>query len=306
MFILNSWLAFATSAFGQESIIPITSHLLPTFPQEKLALGEKLFHDTLMSSGGALACATCHPIDNYTTDGVDFLIGDDGKPLDYNTPSITYASLNQYLGWMGNISDFREHLEMLIHNPREMNTTWPSIIQRLKSTEHYSKLFVQAGYKEINTDSIVDAIISFETSLVKPSRFDLYLLGDKNKLNTREIEGYQLFKEYGCISCHQGINIGGNMRQTFGVMSRYYSNSQALKPRDYGYYNITGQEDDKFLFKVPSLRNVSKTAPYFHDASAKTLQQAIKVMFEFQLGLTPTQSEINSIAAFLNTLDATE
>ncbi len=294
------------SAIGKESIIAIDVTLLPTFSPEKLALGRRLFHETALSANGKLACAKCHPLDKYTADGLDFSLGADGKPLDYNTPSINYASLNLYLGWAGNISDLRQHLEVLIHNPKEMNTTWPSIIKRLKSDEGYSRQFTQSGYSVIDSDAITEAIIAFEISLVKPSRFDLYLQGDIKQLNAQEIKGYQLFKDYGCIACHQGINIGGNMRQTFGVMNSYYDSQKVVKRRDFGYFNITQHDEDKFLFKVPSLRNVAQTAPYFHDASAKSLKQAIRVMFKFQLGLSPQEAEIEAIESFLHTLDSIE
>lgn len=294
------------TAIGKESIIAIDVTLLPTFSQEKLALGKRLFHETRLSANGKMACSKCHPLDKYTADGLDFSLGADGKPLDYNTPSINYASLNLYLGWLGNISDLRQHLEVLIHNPTEMDTTWPNIIKRLEKAEGYSQQFAQSGYSAIDTDSITDAIIAFEISLVKPSRFDLYLLGEIKQLNAQEIKGYQLFKDYGCIACHQGMNIGGNIRQTFGVMNSYYDSQKVVKYRDFGYFNITQHDDDKFLFKVPSLRNVAQTAPYFHDASAKTLEQAIRVMFKFQLGLSPQEAEIQAIASFLHTLDSLE
>ena len=306
LLLIGTWGSAISYVYGQETIVPIVSDSLPTISQEKLTLGKRLFHDTRLSSNNALSCATCHPLNKFTVDGLDFSMGADGKPLDYNTPSIAYASLNQYLGWTGSITDLRAHLDVLIHNPREMDTTWPSIVKRLNSAKGYSQQFIDSGFDGINKKSIVDAIIAFETSLAKPSRFDLYLQGEKNQLTAREIEGYQFFKEYGCIACHQGINLGGNMRQTLGVMSHYYSNPKTIKPRDYGYFNITQHEDDKFLFRVPSLRNVAQTSPYFHDASAKTLTQAIKIMFEFQLGLSPKDAEIEAIEAFLHTLDALE
>jgi len=231
-------------------------------------------------------------------------LDNEGKALDYNTPSIQYASLNYYLNWLGNIENLTLQIDHIIHNPRELNSNWLSIIQRLNQINDYKSLFIKAGYAEINKQSITDALVTFERSLVQPSRFDEYLLGNKNSINKQEVSGFRLFKEYGCVSCHQGINIGGNMRQTFGVMQRYYNDDEVLKVRDLGYYNLSGHADDKFLFRVPSLRNVAQTAPYFHDASAKTLTKAIEVMFKFQIGMTPSQQEVEDIAAFLKTLDA--
>jgi cytochrome c peroxidase len=288
---------------GQESIAAIEQHLLPQLSPKKIALGKKLFHETLLSSKGDFSCAQCHPLDKYTVDGLKFSLDINGKPLDYNTPSINYASLNQYLGWTGGHADLKAHLDNIILNPRIMNTNWPSIIERLKKSARYEQQFILAGYEGINADSISELIVTFEESLVKQSRFDLYLLGKVEQLNDKEIEGYQLFKEYGCIACHQGINIGGNMRQTFGVIGNYYGNPKVIKRRDYGYFNMTKNDEDQFLFRVPSLRNVAQTAPYFHDGSAPTLTKAIKVMFKYQVGLSPTKAEIQAIEAFLNTLD---
>lgn len=291
------------NALSKESIIPINLDSLPKLSPQKIALGKKLFEEKRLSSSGLLSCAVCHPIDKFTVDGLSFSFGSDGKPLAYNTPSINYASLNHYLGWTGNTDDLKQNLELIIHKAKLMNTTWPDIISRIQSVEEYEVQFTQAGYEEINIDSISNALITFEKSLVTPSRFDLYLLGEKTQLSKSEINGYQLFKEYGCVSCHQGINIGGNMRQTFGVMNPYYDLKDNPKYRDLGYFNITQQKEDMFLFRVPSLRNVAQTAPYFHDASAKTLKQAIEIMFKVQLGLIPSEADVQAIESFLRALD---
>jgi cytochrome c peroxidase len=140
-------------------------------------------------------------------------------------------------------------------------------------------------------------------SLTTPNaRFDRFLLGDKQALTAAEIEGYRLFKANGCISCHQGVNVGGNMFQPFGIMSDYFADRGQMTPADLGRFNVTKNEADRHLFRVPSLRNVALTAPYFHDGSAKTLEEAISTMTKYQLGRTLPTEQIASISKFLRTL----
>lgn len=297
-------LIISNSVQAQESILPINIKLIPSYDADKLLLGRRLFHEQKLSSDGKLSCASCHNLETHTIDGQDFSLDNNGLPLDYNTPSIQYASLNHYLNWLGNIENLAKQIDHIIHNPRELNSNWRAVIDALVQTNEYQALFTKAGYDAINQASITDALVLFEKSLVRPSRFDYFLLGDKQQLNKQEINGFQLFKDYGCIACHQGVNIGGNMRQTFGVMGSYYDEESAPKQRDLGFYNLSGNDEDKFLFRVPSLRNVSQTGPYFHDASAQSLTQAIRVMFEFQIGMQVSQQEIEDIAAFLMSLDA--
>jgi cytochrome c peroxidase len=150
---------------------------------------------------------------------------------------------------------------------------------------------------------IQDALAQFERSLFTPnSRFDKYLRGDVRALASDELHGYQLFKSYGCVACHQGVNVGGNMYQVFGVMGDYFARRGNLGPADLGRYNITGDDADKHLFKVPGLRNVVLTAPYFHDGSARTLDEAVDVMFKYQLGRAAPAQDKDLIIKFLYTL----
>ena len=149
---------------------------------------------------------------------------------------------------------------------------------------------------------MADAIVEFEKTLITPnSRFDRYLRND-GSLTNKEIEGYTLFKELGCVSCHQGTNIGGNLYQKFGLFYDYLAERGNIQKQDYGRYNTSNREMDKFVFKVPSLRNIAVTAPYLHDGSAKTIEQAISIMGKTQVGKVLTDNEIELIKSFLNTL----
>jgi len=302
LFITLSILVFSFTHFSyaKEPLLPL--HVTKQ-NQIKVQLGKQLFNDALLSKNKMYSCASCHHEDKAYSDGKAFSLGADGKPLSMNTPSLVYIDLNYYFTWTGKFSNLNDHLDMLITSPKIMNNTWETIIKRLSDNEDYLRLFNQSGYLKVDPEAIRDAIISFELSLSKPSRFDLYLHGDTQQLTIEEISGYQLFKDYGCSSCHQGMNVGGNMRQKFGVMRPYFKESN-IKKRDYGYFNTSKSETDKYYFRVPSLRNVSKTAPYFHDASAKTLKKAIKIMFKYQLGIFPSDQDVENIEAFLNSLDA--
>jgi cytochrome c peroxidase len=145
--------------------------------------------------------------------------------------------------------------------------------------------------------------VEFERSLITPnSRFDRYLLGDESAITAEEKAGYALFKSYGCVACHQGRNVGGNMFQIFGVMDDYFANRGHITDADYGRFNVTGREEDRFHFRVPSLRNVALTAPYFHDGTAESLDQAVMVMARYQLGVTMPAEDVGLIVKFLGTL----
>ncbi|PAJ74512.1 hypothetical protein CJF42_10100 [Pseudoalteromonas sp. NBT06-2] len=269
----------------------------------KIQLGEQLFNDILLSKNKLFSCASCHHKNKAYADGKAFSLGADGKLLPVNTPSLEYVGLNYYFTWTGKFNDLNEHLNMLITSNKIMNNSWDTVINRLASDKKYQELFTLAGYHTINQNSISNAIITFELSLARLSRFDLYLKGNFNQLTKNEIRGYQLFKDYGCSSCHQGVNIGGNMRQKFGVMRPYFDEKK-VKIRDLGFFNSSHDESEKYYFRVPSLRNVSKTSPYFHDASASTLKKAIRVMFKYQLGIFPNHEDVEHIEDFLKSLDA--
>ena len=193
----------------------------------------------------------------------------------------------------------------MIKDEKVMNRSWYGLIDQLIKVEKYKNLFKQSDYESISRTTVNDAIIQYQKTLAKQSRFDLFLLGDKTKITKKELTGFNLFTNSGCISCHQGINLGGNLRQKFGVMKHYFSDKTTDK-RNLGYFNISNKKEHLNFFRVPSLRNVSQTAPYFHDASAKTLEEAIRIMFSYQLGVEASEEDILSIKSFLESLEPIE
>jgi cytochrome c peroxidase len=283
-----------------------SSIYLDTKQELKIQLGKQLFEDPSLSNSGQMACSTCHQANMGFSDGRSFSLDNQGNPLPYNTPTVQYVAYNYYFGWTARFPRLQDHLDALMINPKLMNRDWLELSQQVEQNDHYNQLFQNAGYDEISRNSISDAIIQYEYSLAKFSRYDLYLLGDKQQFTETEQQGYSLFKEFGCTSCHQGKNLGGNLRQKFGLMKPYFSKKTKIQARDFGYYTTTLQDEDRFYFRVPSLRNVSNTPPYFHDGSATTLAKAIEVMFVHQLGIKPSGSDISLIETFLHTLEPIE
>ncbi|HEY4104579.1 MAG TPA: cytochrome c peroxidase, partial [Polyangiaceae bacterium] len=188
-------------------------------------------------------------------------------------------------------------------NPLEMDTKWPDVIAKLKSDPAYTGAFAALFPAGITQETVESAIATFErTLLTQNSPFDRWLKGDDNALSAEQKAGYDLFKRVGCVACHQGQNVGGNMFQRFGVMGDYFGDRGHVTEADYGRFNVTHNESDRFVFRVPSLRNVALTAPYFHDGSAKTLPDAVGVMVKYQLGRKLEPEQIASIVAFLGSL----
>ncbi len=190
-----------------------------------------------------------------------------------------------------------------MHNPVEMGSNWPEVLAKLELDDAMLKAFKDAYPDGLQAKNIQDAIAAFERSLITPNaRFDKYLRGDQTALSADELQGYRLFKQYGCIACHQGVNVGGNMFQQFGIMGDYFKQRGNLTEADLGRFNVTKSPADKHFFKVPSLRNIALTAPYFHDGSARTLNDAVDVMFKYQLGRSAPAQDKELIIQFLHTL----
>ncbi|AXX91071.1 cytochrome B6 [Malaciobacter molluscorum LMG 25693] len=281
----------------KELILPINSEI--NYNIQKALLGKKLFFDKRLSKDNTISCASCHDISNGGADNKDFSIGINNRKGNVNSPTVLNSKYNFTQFWNGRARDLKEQINGPVHNPMEMGSTLDKIIDKISTDNYYKKQFELIYKQGLTKKSLVDAIAEFENALITPdSRFDKYLKGDKKALNKDEIKGYNLFKQNGCISCHNGVNIGGNLFQKMGILKEYKSKIDNL-----GRYNITKDEEDKNYFKVPTLRNIDKTAPYFHDASAKTLHDAVSVMMEYQLGIEPNEDEVNKIVKFLKTLD---
>lgn len=263
----------------------------------------RLFNDPRLSVNNTLSCASCHRLDKGGADDKPFSLGFDGKPVEVNTPTVFNAGLNFHQFWDGRVDTLEEQVHAVVTSPAEMGSTWESVVKRIADDPGYAKDFKDAYPDGVTKPNIQGALADYERTLQTPnSRFDQYLLGNTDILTPREKFGYQRFKEYGCIACHQGVNIGGNMFQKFGVMGDYIKDRGNPTRADEGRFNITGDEADRQVFKVPSLRNVAVTAPYFHDASAPTLERAVEVMFKYQLGREPLKNDTTLIVEFLKTL----
>ncbi len=271
-------------------------------PSEKAVLGQRLFFDRRLSRNDTLSCASCH---NFGLGGADrqpVSEGIDGRMGSINAPTVFNTSLHLAWFWDGRATSLQEQAAGPVHNPAEMDSNWEATVAKLKEDASYRETFGRLYHDGISGANIADAIAQFERTLLTPnSPFDRFLLCDKEALSPLERSGYWRFLELGCASCHQGVGIGGNMFQRFGVMADYFS-GRPFRQADQGRFNVTGREEDRHVFKVPSLRNVALTAPYFHDASARTLEDAVTIMARFQLGRDISPEDLRAISAFLRSL----
>ncbi|WP_321358511.1 cytochrome-c peroxidase [Pseudomonas extremaustralis] len=286
---------------------PLDEPLTPLPPVPRLdaatvELGRQLFNEKRLSVNGSLSCASCHRLATGGADDKPFSLGFDGQPVKLNTPTVFNASLNFKQFWNGRVDTLEAQIEQVVISPAEMGSDWKTVVANLTAIPQYHAAFAQVYPDGVTAANVQNALATYERTLLTPnSRFDQYLRGNTEILTLEEKYGYQRFKEYGCIACHQGLNIGGNMFQKFGVMDDYFKDRPAAET-DLGRYLVTHDEEDRNVFKVPSLRNVAVTAPYFHDASAKTLEDAVDVMFRFQLGRVPSAEDKDQIIKFLKTL----
>ncbi|MFB2977185.1 cytochrome-c peroxidase [Microseira sp. BLCC-F43] len=269
----------------------------------KVALGDTLFHEPQLSHTNTISCASCH---NLSTGGVDRLvrsIGVNGVINSVNSPTVFNSGFNFRQDWDGGAETLEEHLDSAIKNPQRMASSWAEIIGKLKRSPYYVRVFNQIYKDGITSDNVIDALATFERSLITPnSRFDKFLRGDVSAINEDEKAGYRRFKTYGCVSCHQGVNLGGNLFQKFGIMGDYFTDRGNITQADFGRFNITGKSEDRYVFKVPNLRNITLTAPYLHDGSAATLESAIAIMAKYQLGRELSKETVDLIVKFLTTL----
>ncbi len=286
------------------------------YSKEKVALGEKLYNEKRLSKDNTVSCASCHDLKKGGTDNLPNskgIIGKDGQPLrgDRNAPSVINAALHFRQFWDGRAEDVEEQAGGPILNPIEMGmTSKEDVEQKIRKISEYKSLFKKAFPKEtepITFKNIRKAIASFERTLIKPSRFDRFVAGDIKALNRQEKMGLHLFKYNTCTACHSGILLGGERYKWFGMTGNYWDVIKEVtgyteKEHDLGRYSVTGEEGDKYLFKVPSLRNVEKTFPYFHNGSVTNLKDAIKIMGKAQRGVNFTDEQIDAIEAFLKTL----
>lgn len=278
-----------------EPIIPIPKSVY--INNEKALLGKNLFMDTILSRDNSTACVSCH---NIYEGGADIRVvsqGFEGRKGNIQAPTVFNARYNFKQFWNGRANNLTEQADGPINNPAEHNMNSQEVEKRLNNSNEYKKSFKKVyGVKHITYKLVLDAIVEFENALITPNcKFDKYLRFEV-PLSEEEKEGYILFKQYGCITCHNGLNIGGNSFQKMGTFIEYKNKAKYPDRSDIidkRFYNV---------FKVPSLRNISKTAPYFHDGSAKTLEEAVRTMAIHNLGIELKDKEIDKIVKFLKTL----
>jgi cytochrome c peroxidase len=269
----------------------------------RVDIGRRLFNDVRLSANSSVSCSSCHDLTKGGADGRVHSIGFSGKPTAVNAPTVLNATYNFRQFWNGRADSLEAQVREVVQNPIEMGSNWGDVVAKVSKDSIYRRSFADSYKDGVTQTNIQDALATFERTLTTPnSRFDRYLLGDQNAISEQEKTGYTKFKQYGCISCHQGMNVGGNMFQKFGVMGDYFAKRGNPTDADMGRYLTTGEEADKHVFKVPSLRNVALTAPYFHDGTARTLADAVDVMFMYQLGRKASKDDMADIIRFLNTL----
>ena len=299
-------LLFAISliAVGVNAATPRNEPIKPIAPAviiepEKVELGKKLFFDPRLSMSGIISCNTCHNLSLGGTDNLKTSIGHKWQAGPVNSPTVFNSSLSIAQFWDGRAANLKEQAAGPIQAEVEMAMPHTLAVDVIKSIPGYVEIMQQVyGTPEVNLDRITDAIAAFEETLVTPnSRFDQWLMGDDSAITAKELAGYQLFKNSGCVACHNGEALGGTSFQKMGLVAPYESSSPAE-----GRFAVTGKDKDRFSFKVPTLRNVELTYPYFHDGEAATLEEATDIMGRLQLGRKYSAEEIEMLVAFMKTL----
>jgi cytochrome c peroxidase len=301
-------LAAATAAVGQPapardgepiSPLPLTVAVDPA----RAALGARLFNETQLSRNGRQSCASCHPLDRGGVDGLARAPSASPAAVLRNTPTVFNSGFNLSFNWDGSARTLEEQADGVIRSPAQFANDWPTVLGRLRADAGYAAAFKAAYPDGLTQRNVLDALGTYQRSLVTPNgRFDKFLRGGRDALTSREQEGWRLFKAIGCVACHQGMNVGGNLYEKFGVFRDTKPGRRQGEAPDLGRFAITGQEADREVFRVPSLRNVALTPPYFHDGRAATLADAVRTMGKVQLNRDLQPGEIDAIVQFLGTL----
>lgn len=271
----------------------------------KVALGRRLFHDRRLSRDDTISCASCHDLARAGIDANPVAVGVAKQMGTVNSPTVLNSGFNFSQFWDGRAATLEEQAEGPVHNPIEMASNWSEVIAKLSRDAQYVREF-QALWPDaagaITAAHIQSAIAEFERSLITPgSDFDRYLKGDAQALSAEARKGWDLFRNLGCIACHQGVNMGGNMYANLGIMGDYFADrGKPPGKSDMGRFNVTGREEDRHMFKVPTLRNIARTAPYFHDGSIAKLENAVDAMARYQLGVELSEPDRKALVAFLS------
>ena len=291
--------------------VPVGHNLEPIQPlpkkvevnAAKVTLGKQLFHDVRLSGDNTLSCASCHGLDKGGCDRQKSSTGIKGAIGPINSPTVYNAAFNLKQFWDGRAADLKQQAAGPVENPIEMGAKWDEVIPKLKADEALMKQFVAVYPAGPSVDTVTDAIAEFERTLITPSsRFDAYLFNDDSAITEEESTGYGLFITHGCYTCHMGKILGGQSFERMGRRADYLAERGNPTEADNGRFNVTKNPRDRHAFKVPTLRNVALTYPYFHDGSQTTLEGAVKAMARYQTGKPLTDEEVGLIVKFLGTL----
>jgi cytochrome c peroxidase len=286
-----------------EPVRPIDTYI--EYDPAKAELGFELFHDTRLSVDNTVSCASCHSLSTAGVDNLQYSHGVNDLMGGVNAPTVFNAVYNFVQFWDGRAATLAAQAAGPPVNPVEMaSPSFEMIVAKLKADKKFAKRFNVVYPDGINEANLTDAIEHFERTLLTPgSRFDKWLMGDDAAITPEELEGYELFKKYDCATCHAGQNLGGLSYELMGLRRHYFAErGLELTEEDNGRYKETKQERDRHRFKVPGLRNVEHTWPYYHDGTRHTLEEAVSDMGKYQSGVELTQAEVDKITAFLKTL----
>ena len=288
---------------ANEPVRPIDQTL--EYDPAKAALGFALFHDTRLSVDNTVSCASCHALETAGVDNHQFSHGVNDQLGGVNAPTVFNAVYNFVQFWDGRARTLSDQAAGPPLNPVEMaSESFDQIIDKLKSDRQFVKEFTAVYPEGLTAETLTDAIEQFERTLITPnSAFDKWLRGDDSAITPEELEGYELFKKYDCATCHAGANLGGHTYELMGLRRHYFAErGSELTHEDNGRFKETNEERDRHRFKVPGLRNVEHTWPYYHDGTRETLEEAVRDMGIYQSGVELTDDEVNKITAFLKTL----
>ncbi len=273
---------------------------------DKVELGKMLYHDPRLSSSGTVSCASCHNTMLGGEDNRGGSVGVGGQVGGRSAPTVWNAAFNEVQFWDGRAASLEEQAAGPVTNPIEMGMkNWDQVVARLKKIEGYDEAFTEAfGKNSISKDNATKAIAAYERTLITPnSPYDKYVKGNKSAMTAQQVRGMETAVEIGCTGCHSGPAFNGpGTFQKFPVISNGYFEAQYKFKRDKGLAEVTGKEKDEHFWKVPTLRNIALTAPYFHNGKVKTLERAVKIMAKLQLGKDLSDEEVEDIVAFLNAL----
>lgn len=287
--------------YGSPEILRPLPAAIEGLDPAKVAMGDKLFHDKRLSKDNTIACASCHGLDKGGTDREKFSTGVGNAVGDINAPTVFNSALQFIMFWDGRAATLEEQADGPVTNPIEMAANWPQVVQNLQQDPAFMAEFTALYPAGPSKETLIDSIATFERSLMTPnSKFDKYLAGDKQALSPDELAGHALFMDKACVTCHAGALLGGQSFEKMGRKVDYFKEN--AQKRDFGRFNVTSKEEDRFRLKVPTLRNIAQTAPYFHDATAPDLKTAVDVMAKHQSAVTLSATQNSQIVQFLNAL----